>query len=198
MNLDLELSKKDLFQLVECVKESDWNCMGGKPDYVTLNKISQNPEQYLQALLSNLEKSEKWDKYSKQFIVTVKNDETFMEPIINKELEVENKELNLVNTDLRELLRSREIQIENLKQELQVKVLEIALLKEEKHNDVDCAIHLFGASLTREQCWEIVKNHNELFELKPKLKEIDEYAEQLRYSQSIISWQLKEILKEKN
>ena len=145
--------------------------------YDKIINLREEKQKLKSKIEKDLEKAEKWDKYSEQFIVTVKNDETFMEPIINKELEVK---------------------IESLKQELQVKVLEIVLLKEEKHNDVDCAIHLFGASLTREQCWEIVKNHNELFELKQKLKEIDEYAEQLRYSQSIISWQLKEILKEKN
>jgi len=181
----------DLERLLEIVRIDNYKEILNVEELAEMDTIITVIEQ-------DLEKAEKWDKYSEQFIVTVKNDETFIEPIINKELEVENKELNLVNTDLRELLRSREIQIENLKQELQVKVLEIVLLKEEKHNDVDCAIHLFGASLTREQCWEIVKNHNELFELKQKLKEIDEYAEQLRYSQSIISWQLKEILKEKN
>ena len=45
--------------------------------------------------------------------------------------------------------------------------------KTEEHTDIDCALNLFGASLTRKQCWEIVKNHNESFELKDKLEKIE-------------------------
>ena len=74
---------------------------------------------------------EKWDKFSKQIIITVKNDETTIEPIINKELEQEIESLKDTIEDFhRESKHSAEA-LSTLKQELQVKVLEIALLKEE-------------------------------------------------------------------
>jgi len=59
----IELTEDDLFQLVECVKHSDWNSMPGKPDYQILNKIEKNPEEYLQALNIMKDKAERLQKY---------------------------------------------------------------------------------------------------------------------------------------
>ena len=45
-------------------------------------------------ILENQENAEKWDKFQNQCLVTVNNDGTYsIKPLINKELEKENKQL---------------------------------------------------------------------------------------------------------
>ncbi len=56
----MKLTKDDIFQLINCVRFSDWNCIDGfakskdrEVNYVILNKIEANWKEYEQQLLQN-------------------------------------------------------------------------------------------------------------------------------------------------
>ena len=85
----------------------------------TITTITVLNKQHYEQLL---EKEKKFDKFSKQCIITVNDNETKIEPIINKELEQENKNLNqrieTISDDLGNKLQVKELELELLQEKI--------------------------------------------------------------------------------
>lgn len=58
--------------------------------------------------------SEKWNKFSSQCIIKITDDVTTIEPIINKELELENKQLKISRDDVLRLLGIQNKKLEQI------------------------------------------------------------------------------------